>query len=62
MVDWEFFDRMDGLRLLWVKLEFGVGVDVCDVLMVMVGCGFDEVVDLDCEVDDVWFFVGLWEW
>lgn len=61
VVDWEFPDRMDGLRLLWVKLEPGVGVDVRDAPTAMAGCGPDEVADPDCEADDVWPSAGLRE-
>lgn len=61
VVDCEFPDRMDGLRLLWVKLEPGVGVEVRDAPTAMVGCGPDEVADPDWDADDVCPSAGLRE-
>ncbi len=48
VVDCEFPpERMDGLRLLCVKLEPGVGVDVRDAPTAMAGCGPEDVADPD---------------
>jgi hypothetical protein len=46
-------ERMEGRRLLCVKLEPGVGVEVREAPTAMAGCGPDDVADPDWDADDV---------
>lgn len=61
VVDCELPDRMDGRRLLCVKLEPGVGVEVREAPTAIAGWGPEEVAEPDWEADDVWPSAGLRE-